>query len=163
MKTSFTIPLSVALAIAWLTLGNLRAQPEGVATDQTLAQLADRVDDFLRRVGRNEVKDAVDSLLEESPLRDNFTRVTELRDAIRRELPKYGVFMGAENIRTERVGRSMIECVSIYKGLEYPVVWRFTFYRPDSTGNWVVVAVRFDVNYDRLTANGKPRDVDAGD
>lgn len=161
LKTPWLLPLGVAVCLAWMTWGSLHAQQEVAPDDETATQISERVDDFLRRVGRGEVKDAVESLLAESPLRENFARVNELRDAIRRELPKYGPFLGAENIRTERLGRSLLECVALYKGQEFPVIWRFTFYRPDTAGEWVLVAVRFDVNYERLSG-GKSRDVDAG-
>lgn len=124
------------------------------AQDEALQRTGSRVEDFLRDVGRDEIDSAMETLLAGSPLlKPDSKRVHQLRETIRREIRKYGTFLGrVESLKLERVGRYMIRCVYLYHCQEYPVAWYFTFYKPEEGGEWVVISLKFNVEYEKLPA-----------
>lgn len=122
--------------------------------DEVLQRTGTRVEDFLRDVGRDEVDSGIETLLAGSPLlKPDSKRVHQLRETIRREIRKYGTFLGrVESLKLERVGRYMVRCVYLYHCQDYPVAWHFTFYKPEESGEWVVISLKFNVDYEKLPA-----------
>lgn len=147
------VALTLAAAGLWLGRNGLAQQNDALLQDDAATQIDERLDTFFRDVGKGDVKPALEDLLQGSPLNGGSKRVTDLRDAIRRELPKYGSFLGAEQVKLERIGRSVIRCVYLYRAQDFPVVWHFTFYHPEGSKDWTVIALKFDVDYDRLPSS----------
>lgn len=123
------------------------------ASDEVLRSLGSRVEEFLRDVEGANMPNSVETLLTGSPLLNgDLRRVRLLQDTIQRELPKYGAFLKVESLKIERIGNSMVRFVYLYHCKNYPVVWYFTFYKQPGKSDWVVIALKFDVDYDKLPA-----------
>ena len=120
--------------------------------DEALSRIAIRIDDFLGEIANDDIDTAIDSLLVRSPLQKDTKKVSLLKDGIRREIPKYGAYMGLEQLRLERVGRSLVRGVYLYQCLDYPVIWNFTFYRSEDEGGWRLISLQFSVDYGKLAA-----------
>lgn len=136
--------------LLWLaTPSSSRAQGQ----DEVSRTLSGRVEVFLRDVEGDEMRGSLDRLLTGSPLvAGDLSRVRKLQDLIQQELPKYGAFSRYEQLKIERIGTSLVRCVYLYHCKNYPVVWYFTFYKPAGKPDWVVIALKFDVDYDKLPA-----------
>lgn len=121
--------------------------------DEVLRSLGTRVEEFLRDVEGENMRTSVETLLIGSPLlTSDQRRVRQLQDTIQHELPRYGTFVKVELLKVERIGTSIVRCVYLYHCKNYPVVWNFTFYKKEGKSEWVVIALKFDVDYDKLPA-----------
>ena len=154
MKMRSLIILSIAVALCWVfsSRGSQAQLNNAALQDETLARVGGRVEDFLREIARDNVDEGIDDLLVRSPLLKDGKRVSQLKESIRREMQKYGVFMGVESLKLERVGRSIIRCVYLYHCQEFPVVWQATFYRAEEEGDWMLISLKFNVEYEKLPA-----------
>lgn len=145
--------IGVVALLLWLARG-LNAQPElDSVTENTLSQ---RVETFLRAVATGDVGPALDELVKSGPLSLDVDRYEKLRSGLPQVLARYGRFQRSERLKTERIGQSLVRCTMLYHCSNYPVVWRVTFYRSDTTSStWNVIALEFDTDYAKL--NGEPR------
>ena len=68
-------------------------------------------------------------------------------------LQKYGSYRRTELFKTERFGQSLIRSTWLYHCAQYPVVFRFTWYRTQSgdASEWTLIALQFDTNYESLS------------
>ena len=139
--------------IALICLAVPQSCPAQVPQDEVLRSLGTRVEEFLRDVEGADMRVSVETLLAGSPLvSSDMRRVRQLQDTIQRELPKYGTFQKVESLKIERIGTSIVRCVYLYHCKNYPVIWYFTFYKQAGKSDWVVIALKFDVDYDKLPA-----------
>lgn len=151
MKRWTIYALLVIPAVIWGGMSRFgRAQPDNALTADEPRQVADAIDAFLRGVGRGDANRALEELLQTSPLR-NSRKITDLGGAIRRELPRCGAYLGIEPLRVERFGRSMVHCLYLYRCQDFPVVWRFTFYRAEGSSDWSLISLKFDMDYDQIS------------
>jgi len=118
--------------------------------DEDVNRISVRIQDFLAEVAKDNGPEGVDILLTRSPLLKDPKRVALLKESIRREMERYGVFLGMEPIQQDRIGRSVIHCTYLYHCLDFPVIWTFTFYRAEDEGDWALVSLQFHVDYDKL-------------
>lgn len=142
----------VALWLAMLRGGAAQLGNEPLGSDRVAARAAD----FLTQVSVDNVGSGLDGLLARSPLARDAGRVEKLREGIVRTLARHGSFQRIERLKLERVGQSLVRCTYLYHCSDYPLVWRFTFYRPgdDPLGDWMVIGLAFDVDYDKLPGSG---------
>lgn len=142
--------IGVVALLLWLARG-LNAQPElDSVTENTLSQ---RVETFLRAVATGDVGPALDELVKSGPLSLDVDRYEKLRSGLPQVLARYGRFQRSERLKVERIGQSLVRCTMLYHCSNYPVVWRVTFYRSDtSSSTWNVIALEFDTDYAKLTA-----------
>lgn len=144
--------LLIVFLLTWAMLyrGSQAQLNNNKLQEETLIRIGTRVEDFLSDVARDNVDDALDTLLARSPLLKDAKKVSQLKESVRREMPKYGVFMGVEQLKLERVGRSIVRCVYVYHCLDYPVAWNLTFYRSEEEGDWNLISLQFNVDYEKL-------------
>ena len=108
--------------------------------DAEIVQLANRARKFLEGLGADPDA-AFKDFLADSDLSDS--EEVQRLTAAAKELPgKYGDFVAAELIETQRVGEDLVLLTYLYKSDRFPLVWRFAFYRPRET--WGVVSLQFD-------------------
>lgn len=150
MRTRSLLLVVVVAGLCWMGLHRGGQAQLNSTKSPEESRIALRVDDFLNAVAEDRVEAAVDNLLKASPLLKDTKRVSRLKESIGQELPKYGNFVDAEPIKLEKVGRSLIRSTALYRGTDYPVVWHFTFYRPLDDGEWTLVALQFNVDYEKL-------------
>jgi len=132
-------------------------QPAGSGQiDEDLAEVGSRVSTFLRDLVGGRTESAFDDLLEASPLQNDAERVTQLKIQVGQFENRFGEAIRGEKIRLEPLGASMIRAVYLMHNEDFPVVWRVTFHRSDTTGEWRVVSISYDTNYEGLPASEAP-------
>ena len=103
-------------------------------------------------------EDALVKLLEGSRLAlpENAERRQSLVARMERFDQNYGKYRSAELIESRRAGEDLVLLTYLYKGLDFPVVWHFAFYRNFRSGvttpggSWVVASVSFDTDLHEL-------------
>ena len=129
-----------------------RAQTnEGPDLNPVESALDERIEAFFNNIHLQEVtvRQALDELLVGGPLAESDDR-TMLIEEIEQITDKYGEMLAAELIETQRVGSDVVLLKYIYKCEDYPIVWRFSFYRRPTldgtaeSGKWNVISIRFD-------------------
>ena len=115
-----------------------------------------RADSFLSEIAGSNLDSALKSLLTRSPLAKEAERVDRLRTNLPALLQKYGSFRRTELLKTERFGQGLIRSTWLYHCAQYPVVFRFTFYRTQAgdASEWTLISLQFDTNYDLLATPG---------
>lgn len=158
MRTRILCVLAlVALGTVVASQRGGQAQLSDRADDEVVAPLNRRATDFLREVAKDDAEEGLRTLLTGSPLARDSSRVGLINDSIRREIPKYGIFLGAELLTAERIGKALVRITCLYHCENYPVVWNFVFYRAVEDGEWVVISLQYNVDYDQLPAGAPQR------
>lgn len=124
---------------------------ESLDLDPVESALDERIEAFFKNVNLPAVtvRQALDDLLVDGPLAASDDRAT-LVEEIEQITDRYGAMLAAELIDAQRVGDDVILLKYLYKCEDYPLVWRFSFYRRPSlegmseNGMWNVIGVRFD-------------------
>ncbi len=147
MNARQRLVLALALALVGLFGRAAVAQEE-----ESLVRLGLRTRTFLEQLAHRETDAGIDEFLSGSPLLKDADQVQRLREEIRGSLIRYGEFLRVEPLKIERVGQSLVRCLYLYHCEDYPVVWRVMFYRPNEDQPWVVIALKYDLDYDRLPA-----------
>jgi hypothetical protein len=143
-------------AALWLATGSLWAD-ELKEKDPLLSMLDGRVAQFLEGVSLGQSRSAFSDLLAGSQLLKQTDAVKDLVARTNELETQYGKYRGFERVLARRIGSDLVLMHYLYKCENFPVVWRFAFYRaPGSqevsgkSGSWRVVAVRFDTDLDQL-------------
>jgi hypothetical protein len=153
----FCVLAVVALAAIVISQRGSQAQLSDRASDEVVATLTRRATDFLREVAKDDVEEGLRTLLTDSPLARDSSRITLIHDSVRREIPRYGIFLGAESLAAERIGKALVRITCLYHCEDYPVIWNFVFYRAVEDGDWVVISLQYNVEYEKLPAGPAPR------
>lgn len=150
----------IALVATFLLVvsGPLSAAPdETKEKDSVLSVLDARVAQFLEGVSLGQSHSAFADLLSGSQLLKQTDSLKELVARTNDLETKYGKYRAFEQVSAKRVGSDLVLMRYLYKCENFPVVWRFTFYRTPSSGEtrtkngaWRVVAVRFDTDLEQL-------------
>lgn len=119
--------------------------------DPVESALDERIEAFFNNVNLPmvTVRQALDDLLVDGPLAASDDRAT-LVEEIEQITERYGPMLAAELLETQRVGNDVVLLKYLYKCEDYPIVWRFSFYRrPALEGTsenspWNVIGIRFD-------------------
>lgn len=111
---------------------------------------------FLDAISSGDVDEAYRALLEGSQIAAGQEAVVQLKEKTQLLGDNYGPFEGIEKIESRPVGQSLAMLTYLYKCRRYPVVWRFTYYRPNQGSAYRLIAVRFDTNLDALVSTPKP-------
>jgi len=71
---------------------------------------------------------------------------------------KEGTRWRLEFLEAKPVGDDLMLVRYLYKSETHPVIWYFTFYRPQSgTRTWNCIGIRFDTDYDSLFKESWPK------
>ena len=152
----FTAAACLALAVPHATTANNLMQAGGNgALDDELAKANSRASAFLRDVVNGRTDEALNDLLIDSPLERDPEKLTQLTYG-QLEM-RFGEFLRGEKLTLDRIGGSMIRGVYLMHCQRFPIVWRLTFYRDDATGEWIVISLSYDTQYDKLPAVEPPR------
>lgn len=102
-------------------------------------------------------KSAFDQLLANGPLADpaRTADVQKLVDQHNKLAEKYGPSAAApELVSVKKAGESLVTLKYLYKAQKFPIVWYFTYYRPNKLNQpeegWFVVSLRFDTRLELL-------------
>ncbi|MBX7166026.1 MAG: hypothetical protein K1X74_06725 [Pirellulales bacterium] len=148
------------VCLGWLCfapVASLAAQPSEPPPVAVPDAVTERIELFFRDISADRVRDAFTGLLAGSPL----AKQTAAVDALVTKTPElarlYGPARNFEQITARRIGTDVLVLKYLYKCETFPVVWYFTVYRTfdrtaaaNDPGRWIVVAVRFDTEIERL-------------
>lgn len=139
--------LTVSLLAVWQ---GASAQLNEGDPDESLQRLGRRINTFLVSIPKDELDEQFDLLIERSPLRKDYKKLTQLKDSIQRETARYGSFREVEALKLELHGQSLARGVYLYKCQDFPLVFDFTFYRASPGDEWGLIALKFHLDYDTL-------------
>ena len=131
---------------------NAMQPPPGTPLDDDLSRIGTRVATFLRELVNGRTDEAVNDLLERSPLERDGEKLAQLKIQIDQAEQRFGTFLRGEKLRLERLGGATIRAIYVLHCQQYPVIWRMTFHRDETTREWVLVSLSYDTNYDDLPA-----------
>lgn len=130
------------------------AGQESSGEDPVMVELHQKIDLFFRNLADTETsaESAFAGLLAGSRLArpENEPAVKTLAAQTAEFDKKYGAYLGHEAVGAARIGGNLVLLKYLYEAADFPVVWRFTYYRAGPENPWVVVAVRFDTNLEAL-------------
>jgi hypothetical protein len=114
--------------------------PEGEAPEKTIAR-------FFSYLQRKEVDHAYDQLTKGTKIAERAEDVKMLKSKTKDALAVFGVMTGFDAVAKKTVGERLISYTYVSLGKEFPLRWRFYFYKPQEA--WKLIDLRVD---DRLSA-----------
>ncbi len=137
------------------------AQPTIAAAPETPASDSDGPDKIIARfftlLQRREVDQAYDQLTRGTKIAERADDVRTLKSKTKEAITLFGPMLGYDSVVTKNVGTRLVSYTLLSLGKEFPLRWRFYFYKPMDT--WKLIDIRVD---DRLAAmfdetdDGKP-------
>jgi hypothetical protein len=113
--------------------------PDAAAPAQVAAQ-------FFASLREGEIEQAYTALTKGSKIGDRPEELRLLKQKTKEAIEVFGVISGYELVENKAVGTRLIRSTYISLGKEFPLRWRFYFYKADSV--WRLVDLRVD---DKLT------------
>ena len=114
--------------------------PEGEAPEKTIAR-------FFGYLQRKEVDLAYDQLTKGTKIAERAEDLKMLKSKTKDALAVFGVMTGFDSVARKTVGERLISYTYVSLGKEFPLRWRFYFYKPQEA--WKLIDLRVD---DRLSA-----------
>ena len=102
---------------------------------------------FFSYVQRKEVDQAYDQLTRGTKIAERAEDVKTLKSKTKEAINVFGPVLGYDSVVTKRVGTRLVSYTLLSLGKEFPLRWRFYFYKPQDT--WKLIDLRVD---DRLAA-----------
>ena len=115
---------------------------------------------FFGYLQRKDVDTAYDQLTRNTKIAERADDVKTLKAKTKEAISVFGMISGYEVVSTKQVGERLVRYTIVSLGKEFPLRWRFYFYKPAEA--WKLIDMRVD---DRLAAmfdeadddkNGKP-------
>lgn len=151
MKKQIYILILIAISLSFATLsaqeGALQRSRSGsiISNDPNNVpqDLRDKITNFFTTIEKNNISDAYEAFLKDSPIADNTDDVKNLVSQTKRSFDIYGTMKGVEFVNAEFITNSYFR--ARYLGLHalYPMRWIFTFYKSPTKG-WIVTNMKFD-------------------
>lgn len=134
-----------------------RAQSTSELDAVVTGALARRVERFFGNLKAPSVtaQDSFADLLAGGPLDGRTEQLNAFVENYKKLEASYGRFLVAKQVHVKRVGDDLIFLTFLYESEQFPIVWRFTFYRPPletlERPDWFVVRLSFDTKLEQLT------------
>jgi hypothetical protein len=127
------------------------AKPTAALGTETPASDADGPDKIIARffaqLQRREVDVAYDQLTRGTKIAERAEDVRTLKSKTKEAITVFGPMLGYDSVVTKKVGTRLVSYTLLSLGKEFPLRWRFYFYKPMDT--WKLIDLRVD---DRLAA-----------
>ena len=114
---------------------------------------------FFAQLQKKEVDVAYDQLTRGTKIAERAEDVRTLKSKTKEAINVFGPILGYDSVVTKKVGTRLVSYTLLSLGKEFPLRWRFYFYKPQDT--WKLIDIRVD---DRLAAmfdetdDGRPRE-----
>lgn len=102
---------------------------------------------FFGYLQRKDVDTAYDQLTRNTKIADRADDVKTLKAKTKEAISVFGMISGYEVVSTKQVGERLVRYTIVSLGKEFPLRWRFYFYKPADA--WKLIDMRVD---DRLAA-----------
>jgi hypothetical protein len=128
------------------------AEQEADGPDKIIAR-------FFSYLQRKEVDQAYDQLTRGTKIAERAEDVRTLKSKTKEAITVFGPILGYDSVLKKNVGSRLVSYTLLSLGKEFPLRWRFYFYKPQDT--WKLIDIRVD---DRLVAifdeseEGRPRE-----
>ena len=133
---------------------------ETAAPGETEADLPDKIiARFFSYLQRREVDQAYDQLTRGTKIAERAEDVKTLKSKTREAITVFGPILGYDFVAKKNVGARLVSYTIVSLGKEFPLRWRFYFYKSQET--WKLIDLRVD---DRLATmfdepeEGRPRE-----
>lgn len=120
-----------------------KSKISNLAYDKIDRSITKSIDAFFDLLVKNDVGNACDNLLKNSPIWIKKDNVKNLKDEIERSINIYGDVMMFEYVSGEQVTESYIRLRFLALHKNYPTRWVFTYYKSPEKG-WIVTNVKMD-------------------
>lgn len=148
---------SRTLSLFWCVAFGVLSSASAIGQEDDTRKLAEEVAQFFENLNNDDFKteDVFEELLAGSQLgRKQSKQLQDLLEKYETLETRYGKFLKASELDAQTVGDSLIYLTYLYKTQEFPVVWRFVYYRPPSdeadATDWFIVRLSFDTRIDDL-------------
>jgi len=140
-------------------LGQVSPAPDA----KTGASVDKIVDTFFSLIGKNQIDQAYDTLTNGTKIAEKAEDVATLKSKTREAIKLFGDINGYDLVAIKNVGAHLMCATYLSLGKEFPLRWKFYFYKSDNA--WRLVDIRVD---DRLVdifdeRNPHPQPTDAAD
>lgn len=102
---------------------------------------------FFSYLQRKEVDQAYDQLTRGTKIAERAEDVSTLKSKTKEAINVFGPILGHDSLVKKTVGTRLVSYTMLSLGKEFPLRWRFYFYKPQET--WKLIDLRVD---DRLSA-----------
>lgn len=102
---------------------------------------------FFAYLQRKEVDQAYDQLTRGTKIAERAEDVRTLKSKTKEAITVFGPILGYDSVVTKKVGTRLVSYTMLSLGKEFPLRWRFYFYKPEES--WRLIDLRVD---DRLAA-----------
>ena len=127
------------------------AKPSGSAEIEPAASEMDSPEKIIARffsyLQRKEVDQAYDQLTRGTKIAERAEDVRTLKSKTKEAITVFGPILGHDSVVKRNVGTRLVSYTMLSLGKEFPLRWRFYFYKPQES--WKLIDLRVD---DRLAA-----------
>ncbi len=139
--TAFSQPPAVPAVPAVPTVETaVPVEPEADGPDKIIAR-------FFSYLQRKEVDQAYDQLTRGTKIAERAEDVKTLKSKTKEAITVFGPILGYDSVLKKNVGSRLVSYTLLSLGKEFPLRWRFYFYKPQDA--WKLIDLRVD---DRLAA-----------
>lgn len=104
-----------------------------------------QIEEFFTALEKHQVDDAYAQLLKGTRIAERTNEVANLKSKTQQAISLFGDVQGRELIEARSVGSRLLSVTYLSLGRDYPLRWRFYYYKPADT--WRLIDIRVD---DRL-------------
>ena len=148
MKKSLALILACALrttAFSQTPVPAVVAKPTAETTEAEAESPEKIIARFFAYLERKEVDQAYDQLTRGTKIAERSEDVRTLKSKTKEAITVFGPILGYESVVKKNVGTRLVSYTLLSLGKEFPLRWRFYFYKPQDT--WRLIDMRVD---DRL-------------
>ena len=139
--TAFSQPAVPAVVAKPTAQAEADTAPAGTDTPEKI------IARFFAYLQRKEVDQAYDQLTRGTKIAERAEDVRTLKSKTKEAITVFGPILGYDSVVTKKVGTRLVSYTLISLGKEFPLRWRFYFYKPEDS--WRLIDLRVD---DRLAA-----------
>ena len=85
---------------------------------------------FFNLLKKDRIDEAYDALLSNTKIKGREDEVLKLKKQTREDIVTYGPILGFEIIEQRRVGTTLLQITCLSWSENFPLRWRFSYYRP---------------------------------
>lgn len=116
--------------------------PQSLRLDESVSKT---IDSFFAALRQNQIAQAYEDLTKGTKIAENPKDIATLKSKTLQAIEMFGDIVGAERTAVQNVGAHLLRTTYVSLGKNFPLRWRFYFYRAGET--WRLIDIRVD---DRL-------------
>ena len=164
MKTSLIVSCVAGVTLASSAFAQTAAHPTATPTPAAVGPQSTvapgfgtpskLIEEFFGHLKTNSVEAAYTAILRGSKIADSKEDVATLKNKTREALQAFGDIQGYDLISTKQVGGHLFSATYIAAAKNFPIRWRFFFYK--AVDVWKLVDIRIDDRLNRMFDEAEP-------